>query len=40
MGKLVRFSRQSQQVLLVREEKEWRTGPVHGLSMMKRRAWA
>jgi len=28
----VRFSRRSQQVLLVREEEEWRTGPVQGSS--------
>ena len=40
IGNLVRFSRQSQQVLLVREEEEWRTGPVQGSSIMKRRAWA
>jgi len=40
IGNLVRFSRRSQQVLLVRKEEEWRTGPVQGLSMMKRRAWA
>jgi len=37
---LVRFSRQSQQVLLVREEEEWRTAPVQGSTMMKRRACA
>jgi len=32
IGNLVRFSRRSQQVLLVREEEEWRTGPVQGSS--------
>jgi len=40
IGNLVRVLWQIQQVLLVREEEEWRTGPVQGLSMMKRCAWA